>query len=223
VERIAHRGAKREFPENTLAAFARAYERGADAVELDVHCTRDGVVVVHHDAAIPVRLPMFAERNIADLDWSVVSTIDLGGGATIPTLSEVLDSAPASATVYVEVKGAGIEEQVADVVRRHHTRCALHSFDHAAIGRLAVLAPDLPRGILLEHAVRDVVTAMRAVDARDLWPKWRLIDRKLVELVHGAGGRVIAWTVNDREDAEQLIAMGVDGLCTDDVRLLDGL
>ena len=223
MERIAHRGAKREFPENTLVAFAQAYRRAADSIELDVHCTRDGVVVVHHDPTIPVRLAGVVERNIADLDWSLVSTIDLGDGATIPTLADVLDSTPASATVYVEVKGAGIEQAVATVIEHHQARCAVHSFDHAAVGRLAVLAPDIPRGILLEHAVRDVVTAMRAVDARDVWPKWSLIDQTLVDQVHGAGGRVIAWTVNERAVAQQLVEMGVDGLCTDDVRLLDGL
>ncbi|HEY4217611.1 MAG TPA: glycerophosphodiester phosphodiesterase [Gemmatimonadaceae bacterium] len=223
MERIAHRGAKREFPENTLAAFAKAYERGADAIELDVHCTRDGVVVVHHDPTIPIRVSRLTNRAIADLDWSVLSAIDLGDGATIPTLDDVLDSTPADATVYVEVKGTGIEERVVEVLRRHDTRCAVHSFDHAAVGRLAMLAPDVPRGILLEHAVRDVVTAMKAVSARDVWPEWKLIDRDLVDRVHAAGGRVIAWTVNERSAAQQLIGMGVDGLCTDDVRLLDGL
>jgi glycerophosphoryl diester phosphodiesterase len=56
-----------------------------------------------------------------------------------------------------------------------------------------------------------------------VWPEWRLIDRTLVDQVHAANGRVIAWTVNDRAAAQELIAIGVDGLCTDDVRLLDGL
>ena len=223
MERIAHRGAKREFPENTLPAFAKAYERGADAIELDVHCTRDGVVVVHHDPTIPIRVSRLTNRAIADLDWAVVSAIDFGDGATIPTLDAVLDSTPASATVYGEVKGAGIEDRVATVLANHDTRCAVHSFDLAAVGRLAMLAPDIPRGILLEHAVRDVVTAMKAVSARDVWPEWKLIDRDLVDRVHSAGGRVIAWTVNDRSAAQGVIGIRVDGLCTDDVRLLDGL
>ncbi len=197
MERIGHRGAKREFPENTLVAFERAFERGADAIELDVHVTRDGVVVVHHDPTLPLSVSRLLRREIAELDWVAVGTVDLGGGATIPRLSDVLDAAPASATVYVEIKGTRIEEAVARVLAGR-TRCAVHSFDHAAIGRMQTLAPDVPRGILFEHATPDVVAAMTAVGARDVWPDWRLI-------------------------AERLVRIGVDGLCTDDVRLLDGL
>ncbi len=61
---------------------------------------------------------------------------------------------------------------------------------------------------------------MRQTGARDVWPKWQLVDRATVNLVHDAGGRVIAWTVNSRRAASSLIELGVDGLCSDDVRLL---
>src|SRR5439155_7107203 len=73
VQRIAHRGAKREFPENTLPAFQRAFERGADAIELDVHATRDGVVVVHHDAELGRYAKDMAGKPISGLYCSVVS------------------------------------------------------------------------------------------------------------------------------------------------------
>ena len=88
---------------------------------------------------------------------------------------------------------------------------------------MAAIAPEIPRGILFDERPADVVASMRATQARDVWPNWRLIDLRLVGQVHGAGGRVIAWTVNSREAARDLAALGVDGLCTDDVRLLDGL
>ena len=82
------------------------------------------------------------------------------------------------------------------------------------------IAPEIPRGILFDDRSIDVGAAMRHTGARDVWPKWQLIDRATVERVHDAGGRVIAWTVNSRAAATSLIALGVDGLCTDDVRLL---
>lgn len=192
-------------------------------MELDVHATRDGVVVVHHDPSLPLALSRIANRAIAELDWAAVRSVDLGGGVTVPTLAEVLDATPASATVYVEIKGEGIEQRVAAVIAEHRAGCAVHSFDHGAVARMRRLAPELPRGILLDTAVADVTAAMRAVGARDVWPEWRLIDQTLVDQVHASAGRVIAWTVNDRAAAQRLIAMGVDGLCTDDVRLLDGL
>jgi glycerophosphoryl diester phosphodiesterase len=220
VERIGHRGAKRELRENTLAAFQRAFERGADAIELDVHASEDGVVVVHHDPELGSEMGPLAGRAIADLRWGDFQAAGLPAELAVPTLAEVLAATPESRTVYVEIKGADIEQLVADTIRNGSARCAVHSFDHAAIVRMAAIAPEIPRGILFDERPADVAASMRDAQARDVWPNWRLIDRALVDEIHGAGGRVIAWTVNSREAASDLAAIGVDGLCTDDVRLL---
>ena len=217
MERIAHRGAKREFPENTLAAFARAFERGADAVELDVHATADGVLVVHHDPS--VHGPGGALLDISGTSWNDLRRVEFGPGVGIPALAEVLRAAPPSATVYVELKGAGIEQLVAGVIRASTTRCAVHSFDHAAIETMRAIAPEIPRGILFEDSDLDLAAEMSRTGARDVWPHWKLIDAALVAAVHAAGGRVIAWTVNDAAVAARLATLGVDGLCGDDVRI----
>src|SRR4051794_8964248 len=105
IERIAHRGAKREFHENTVPAFQRAYELGADAVELDVHATADGVVVVHHDPAVRSGV---RKVEIARTDWAELSALVLAGGTRMPRLTDVLAITPPGRTVYVEIKGAGI-------------------------------------------------------------------------------------------------------------------
>ena len=218
LERIAHRGAKREFPENTLAAFDRAFERGADAIELDVHATEDGVVVVHHDPSTQA-MPL-AGRAIASCVWNDVRRVDFGSGIGIPRLIDVLAAAPSTARIYVEIKGIDIEHAVADVIRQTSAQCAVHSFNHEAITRLREIAPGIPRGILFDQSTTDVLHVMNATGARDVWPHWRLIDASLVSTIHGAGGRVIAWTVNEPHVAQRLIDIGVDGLCSDDVRLL---
>lgn len=223
MERIGHRGAKRELRENTLPAFLRAFERGADAVELDVHATSDGVVVIHHDPDLGKELGPLAGKRIAELTWGDFQAADLSEELAVPTLAQLLAVLPPSATAYVEIKGENIEQLVADAIRNLPARCAVHSFDHAAIARMAEIAPEIPRGILFDRHPKDVAASMAACGARDVWPDWRLIDRPLVERVHRAGGRVIAWTVNSVEAARDLNALGVDGLCTDDVRLLDGL
>ena len=214
VELVAHRGAKRERPENTLPAFARAIELGADAIELDVHATRDGVVVVHHDPIVhgtPHAIADLASRELRELDV---------GGAPVPTLAEVLALAARRVTVYVEIKGAQIEEAVVEVVRASTASCAIHSFDHAAVARVRQIAPEIPRGLLFEHRGADMIAALAAHDARDLWPEVSLVTRDLVERAHHAGRRVVAWTVNEIDDAARLAAIGVDALCGDDVRLL---
>jgi glycerophosphoryl diester phosphodiesterase len=219
LERIAHRGAKRELPENTIPAFRRAFERDADAIELDVHATRDGVAVVHHDPDLAWK------RAIADMTWDDVRRVQLAPGIGVPRLVDVLAMTPATKTVYVEIKGERIEAAVATAIGESAARCAVHSFDHEAIARLRAIAPEIPRGILFDKAATADATIRRieAAGARDLWPRRDLIDATLVALAHGAGARVIAWTVNSIHEAQALVALGVDGLCTDDVRLLDSL
>jgi len=222
LERIAHRGAKRELPENTVPAFSRAFERGADAIELDVHATRDGVVVVHHDP--DVRLPRGPARPIAAMTWNELQRVELSPGIGVPSLTEVLDVTPPGKTVYVEIKGDRIEPAVIAAVRERPVLCALHSFDHGAIARCRELAPDIPRGILFEKlTTAALVAGLELTGARDVWPRWDLVDAELVASAHAAGARVIAWTVNLVAAAQALVDVGVDGLCTDDVRLLDGL
>jgi glycerophosphoryl diester phosphodiesterase len=219
VERIGHRGAKRELPENTLPAFQRAFERGADAIELDVHATADGVVVVHHDPT--AHTPAGGLIALNEASWATVRTVEFAHGVGIPRLADVLAAAPAGATVYVEIKGLGIEELVARTITESLTRCAVHSFNHDAIARMREIAPDIPRGVLFEERVPDLEALVDRTGARDVWPHWPLVDAALVDTVHDLGGRVICWTVNDRGAARKLAAMGVDGLCGDDVRLFD--
>jgi glycerophosphoryl diester phosphodiesterase len=213
VERIGHRGAPREFAENTLPSFERALALGADAIELDVHVSSDGVVVVHHDADIQ-------RRAIRTMPWSELSRVELARGVFIPRLEQVLDLVGSRATVYVELKGDAVEVPAIKVIGASRAQCAVHSFDHDVVARAAHLAPSLRRGILFDEYPRDVVASMRAASAVDVWPQWKLIDERLVEQVHGAGGRVIAWTVNTPAAALDLVRVGTDGLCGDDIRLL---
>jgi glycerophosphoryl diester phosphodiesterase len=121
------------------------------------------------------------------------------------------------ADMFVEIKGSGIERAVIDVIRGSPApeRCAVHSFDHGTIRRLRELAPDLRGGVLFDRSPADVVASMIDAEALDVWPRWELIDAALVDAVHRAGGRVIAWTVNRPEEATALAELGVDGLCSD--------
>lgn len=221
VERIGHRGASREFPENSLPAFERALALGADGVELDVHLTSDGIPVVHHDP--DVRMTSGTGRSIRpirELRWSELSRVALAANVFVPSLEQVLELVASRGTVYVELKGVGVEEGALAVIRRSTARCAVHSFDHATVARAARIAPEVRRGILFDSYPPDVESAMRAAMALDVWPQWELIDARLVQRVHSAGGRVIAWTVNTTAAAQRLLELGVDGLCGDDVRLL---
>lgn len=221
---IGHRGAPRERPENTLPSFMRALELGADGIELDVHTTKDGVVVVHHDEVPRAAAPSgrLTGKRIDGLTFDELQGFSVRGMALIPTLAEVLAAVRGRAEVFVELKGSGVEAATVEVIRQspNPERCAVHSFDHDAVRRARALAPELRGGMLYDRPLGDVVAAMRAADALDVWPRWDLIDAATVARVHGAGGRVIAWTVNRTDRAMELASLGVDALCTDHLPLM---
>jgi glycerophosphoryl diester phosphodiesterase len=218
-EAIAHRGVRDRYPENSLPAFQAAIDAGADAIELDVHATRDGVVVVHHDAALPAesRSPD-AGRAIAALDFSDLADFELAPGIAIPTLEEVLQAVAPPSHVYIEIKAPEIEALVAKLLVQSPAargRCAVHSFDHRIARKFGALARSVPTGILEVGYPVDPPSLLHAANARDLWQQCEFIDQELVTGIHAAGGRVIAWTSNDRLEWERLRKMGVDGICTD--------
>jgi glycerophosphoryl diester phosphodiesterase len=212
--RIAHRGMPRRIRENTLPSFAAALSAGADGIELDVHTTADGVVVVHHDPHVP------GGGEIARTPWQDLQHAAASRGLDVPTLADVCELVGDRAELFVEIKGSGIEREVAEVLAGHRGPYAIHSFDHPTIRRLSQLDPRLRLGLLFEERVPDVAAMLAGNGARDAWPQHAIVDARLVDAVHGAGGRVIAWTVNGPRELKRLAALGVDGLCTDDVSLV---
>lgn len=200
--------------ENTLPSFELAIDAGADGLELDVHATADGVVVVHHDDRLA------AGPAIASLTLGELRHHQAAPGVPIPTLAELCELVRGRVTLFVEIKGAGIERAVLDVLDGYDGDAPIHSFDHASIARIARLDPSRRLGILFEELEVDVRQAMEATGARDVWPHWPLVTASLVKEVHAAGGRVIPWTVNETARAQGLASLGVDALCGDDVRLL---
>ncbi|MGH7647819.1 MAG: glycerophosphodiester phosphodiesterase, partial [Gemmatimonadaceae bacterium] len=202
----------------------RALELGADGIELDVHATKDGVVVVHHDEVPRAAAPSgrLTGKRIDALTFDELQGFAVRGMALIPTLAEILKAIHGRLDVFVELKGKGVEAATVEVIRAspNPERCAVHSFDHDAVRRARELAPEIRGGILFDRPLDDVVAAMRAADALDAWPRWDLIDAPMVAAVHAAGGRIIAWTVNRTERATELASLGVDALCTDHLPLM---
>ena len=209
---IAHRGMPRQARENTLASFALALAAEADGIELDVHATSDGIVVVHHDPELATGA-VIAFTTLAELREQAPN------GPQIPTLAEVYALVKGRAELFVEIKGAGIEGLVVDALTGYDGPVAIHSFDHALIRRLADSQCPFRLGALFEDE-QDVVDLMKRTGALDIWPHHPLVTRTLVDEVHLAGGRVIPWTVNGANDVHRVTSLGVDGICTDDVSSL---
>ena len=212
AEGISHRGAHQTLPENSIPAFLRAIELGADAIELDVHATSDGVLIVHHDPTVTA--PGVATSRLLDLTASELSRFPLGHGVEIPTLEAVLNAVGDQAKVYVEIKALDIEPLVVRCIRESRANCAVHSFDHRIVRTVKALFPAIRTGVLEVARHIDPVASLLAAGAEDLWQEASFIDEDLIERAHAVNARVIAWTSDDVDQWETLSGMGVDGICT---------
>ncbi|MEO8449661.1 MAG: glycerophosphodiester phosphodiesterase [Gemmatimonadota bacterium] len=207
---LAHRGVSGHYYENSRAAFRAVRQFGADGAELDIHATRDGKLVVHHDLAVA------GVGEISELDWSSLREVRLPNGEPLPLLHEALEHL-AGLVAWIEVKAlpARFDRLLLEAIDRSGTpeRCAVHSFDHRIIRRLGEQRPALRRGVLSASYPIEPVTPIRSAGAVALWQQADLIDADLVALVHAAGAEIVAWTVNDAGVAARLAAVGVDALC----------
>ncbi|HKA58918.1 MAG TPA: glycerophosphodiester phosphodiesterase [Gemmatimonadales bacterium] len=208
---IAHRGASAIELENSLAAFRAAAGEGADAVELDVHATKDGELVVYHDPSI-MGLPI-GQAAMRDL-----SQLRLLNGEPLPTLAQSLDVIGPKLKVFVEVKvlDPRWDERLLATLEQgpNPAGYAVHSFAYHVVRRLGQKRPTLPRGILSEVETRSPKQTLDDASAQTLWQERSTVDEQLVKTVHGLGASLIVWTVDNPADMERLVRWGVDGLCT---------
>jgi glycerophosphoryl diester phosphodiesterase len=183
---------------------------GADGVELDIHATRDGVLVVHHDPDLE-GLGAIAGHTAAELE-----RVSLPNGEQIPTLDEALELL-AGLDVWVEIKTLppSLDSRLFQSFDRGPTpnRYAIHAFDHRIVARLGSQRPSLRRGVLLASYLLDPISVLRGVGADTLWQESSLVDQDLIRLLHRNGSQVIAWTANTEEEIGRLVELGVDGIC----------
>ncbi|MCC6646263.1 MAG: glycerophosphodiester phosphodiesterase [Polyangiaceae bacterium] len=218
---IGHRGVRGARPENTLAAFELAASLGADGVELDVRVSRDGALVVAHDPDLSRVSGGRDTRAVADVEADELARVELGGGAGVPRLSEVLALARARGLfVNVEMKRdvpdrRAVVRRTLEALRepRFAERVVVSSFDPFMLEAFA-LGSRVPVALLFHRGqahLRPWLVA-RALRVDALHPERTLIGRDL----SAAAGRVVnVWTVNDPTEARLLADVGVDGLITD--------
>jgi len=224
---FAHRGASANAPENTLAAFKLAIEQGADAIELDVKLSADGIPVVIHDPTVDRTTD--GSGTVANLSLSALKELDAGDGQKIPTLDEVFELVGGQLLINVELtnyktSNDQLVNKVVEVVKKHNLADGIifSSFLPKNLKRTAKLLPQTPRGILalpnlLGFFVRKIL--FRNGDYQALHPHLKDTSKKQIENAHGINRRVHAWTVNDSADMRRLADWGIDGIFTDDVKL----
>ena len=208
---IAHRGASGSELENSLAAFQAAAPQGADGVELDVHATADGELIVHHDESV-------GHTPIPRATARAITALRLSNGEPVPTLSQALAAIAPRLQVFIEVKSLPPrwDERLFEILDRgpNPAGYAVHSFDHRIVRRLGEKRPSLPRGVLMGAYPVRPLSAMEDAGASILWQEQSLADEMLVHTVQRAGARIFVWTVDEPGDLARFVAWGVDGICT---------
>lgn len=229
---IAHRGAGKLAPENTLAAFRVGAQHGYRAFECDVKLSRDQRPFLLHDATLDRTTP---ERGIAaERDWAELSRIDAGAWHSRAYAGEPLPSLEAIAAycrdnrfaLNLEIKPTpGQELLTGQVVGREVLRLwagapawpLFSSFKPEALLGAAETAPDVPRALLLDALKPGWLEQARALGCRAVVTHYNLMDKATIAAIHAAGMRALVYTVNDPASVQWLIAHGVDGIITDAV------
>jgi glycerophosphoryl diester phosphodiesterase len=221
---VGHQGASALAPENTLRAIRLAIEYRLDFVEVDVHLSRDGELVVHHDPDLVdehgVRMPV-AEMTVAEL-----ARVPKGDGQGVPTLAEVLTVAAGHIGVYVELKGPGTADALGTLLRGSAGAPEVigGSFLPELVAELRRAAPDVPRSVLFRRvAVTTMIEICRTHAARYAHPCARPIGRRTIVQLHAAGLLVMTPHTNNPAEAERFRRDGADLVASDDPRLLVAL
>jgi glycerophosphoryl diester phosphodiesterase len=209
---IGHRGARSVEPENTVRALQEGM-RCADMVEVDLRLTRDGVLVIMHDATLdrttnghgPVKTHTLAE----------LQHLDAGKGEKIPTFREVLDLVDGRCGLLAEIKEPGTEDLACRLILEAGIPgVTVVSFDPAAIKR-AKKYTGIQTGLIVSGKTTDPVVFAPDSGADVLLPQFSLLTPALVREVHGAGMTLVAWTVNEDADIRRAKELGIDGIATD--------
>jgi glycerophosphoryl diester phosphodiesterase len=241
-----HRGAASVRPENTMPSFEEAIRAGADYIELDVYATSDNHLVVIHDPAVnmaicqggggkrPIRSMTLAEVRQYDcgsLQQRAFPRVELAPGTRIPTLDEVFDLGKKHRNIRFNVEIKSSEKwkdytpepaefcgMVAAAIRKHGLakRVLVQSFDFRIVRAMKQAGPEFELAALYGPGERDFVDIAKETGVKMVNPNFKLVTEEKLKAAHAAGLRIIPWTIDTPDEWDRLLALGVDGLITND-------
>lgn len=217
---IGHRGAKGHLAENTLASFQKALDLGVDGVELDVHLSLDGEIIVMHDETIDRTTDGKGLVNALSLAELKVFRIENELG--IPTLTEVFDLINRNCFINVELKGNGTAAPVVALIDNYISQKSwqyddfiVSSFDWNALQEVAHLDPKIRIGVLTATDLELAIGFAEFIHAYAIHPYFHLLDAGNTTQIQEKGFLVFPWTVNEPEDVQKIKSFGVNGIITD--------
>lgn len=222
---MAHRGSSYEAPENTMLAFENAVKATADYIELDVHETKDGVIVVIHDDNL--KRTTGVNKKVYNMTYDEIKDLDAGSyfgdeeefkKCRIPTLEEVMSYTKGKIKLNIEIKLSAYEpdlvEGVAALIEKYDYKdeCYVTSMNYKALTEIKKINEEIKTGYILYSAYGNYYN-IDNVDAFSI--NFSYINKNVVDAIHYRGKQLFVWTINDRKTAEKMVAMGVDAVITD--------
>ncbi|WP_318204869.1 glycerophosphodiester phosphodiesterase [Streptomyces sp. SCL15-4] len=210
---IGHRGVMGVEPENTLRSFAAAQRAGLDLIELDLHLSKDGALVVMHDAEVDRTTDgsgPIAEKTLAEL-----RALDAGRGERVPVFEEVLEAV--RTPLQAEIKDVAAARALAEVMRARDltARVEVSSFHDEAITEIARLVPGVRTALIAGRYGTEVVDRAVAAGAATVCLNIRRLTLEIVEHARASGLRIIGWVVNTQDHLRLVRALELDGATTD--------
>lgn len=200
-------------PENTLRSFVAAQQAGLDLIELDLHLSKDGALVVMHDAEVDRTTD--GTGPIAEKTLEELRTLDAGRGERVPVFEEVLDAV--RAPLQAEIKDVAAARALAELMQRRDlvSRVEVSSFHDEAVAEIGRLVPGVRTALIASRYGPDVVQRAREAGAATLCLNIRRLTLEVVEHARKADLRVIGWVVNTQDDLRLVRALQLDGATTD--------
>lgn len=220
VLKIGHRGANGYEPENTLISFEKAIQMGADGIELDVHLSLDGHLIVIHDETIDRTTN--GKGIVNQLTLRELKSFRINDEHEMPTLEEVLDLINQRCFVNIELKNQEAVQKVVQLIEQYvldknwnHAHFLVSSFDWNALQQVRFLNENILIGVLTETDLDLAISFARFMKAEALHPDFQLLTNEYTTKIQEKGIQVFPWTVNEREDIQRMKSFKVNGIITD--------
>lgn len=217
---IGHRGACGYEPENTLVSFSRALDMGVDMIELDVYVCKTGQLVVMHDDTVDRTTN--GHGKVVEMPFEELRSLRTEKNQQIPTLQEVIALLDRRVPIDIELKGPGTAKPVAQLVNAYLAQgwqekdFVISSFDHDQLLEFKKLCPNIKTGILFdpECMPENIAACAKKYAADFIGLDLEIVTHNFVTASHQAGFPVFVWTVNNKQDADRMRSLGVNGIFT---------
>ena len=218
--KIGHRGAKGYEPENTFVSFQKALDMQVDGIELDVHLSADGQIIVIHDETIDRTTN--GKGFVNALSLCELNAFRIDSKHQIPTLQEVFDLVNQDCFINIELKSYEATDKVVSLIEKYvakkgwkYDRFLVSSFDWNALQQVAFLNDKIPLGVLTETDLDLALAFAKFIQAKSIHPHFHLLTKENTAQMQEKGLQIFPWTINEYEDIQKIKTFNVNGIITD--------